>query len=222
MKKKVWAVVLAAMVISGAVLTGCSTQTEERSESVSPSGSSSQPAEPESSSQPDSSSSEQESSDDSAAIIVVPPVSSGTGEQGQITGELIINNGGIFGSGTDVLGTDADLDAWNQAISERDSIAGLLVSSMNIDMNTERDLTQEEITTILDTLEGLSPTVMEELGNPATGGSTHVAAFDINGNRLWSVTLNSNWLMVKVAGDDSWRILEIDEQDAMPIQNIAS
>ena len=49
-----------------------------------------------------------------------------------------------------------------------------------------------------------------------------MAAFDINGNRLWSVTLNSNWLMVKVAGDDSWRILEIDEQDAMPIQNIAS
>ena len=142
MKKKVWAAVLAAMVISGAVLTGCSTQTEERSESVSPSGSSSQPAEPESSSQPDSSSGEQESSDDSAAIIVVPPVSSGTGEQGQITGELIINNGGIFGSGTDVLGTDADLDAWNQAISERDSIAGILVSSMNIDMNTERDLTR--------------------------------------------------------------------------------
>ena len=219
MKKKVLAVLLAAMMIPGAVLTGCSKQAEESSESVSPS---SQATEPESSSQPDSSSSEAEASDNSSTIIVVPPVSSGTPEEGQITGALVMTNGDIFGTGTDVLGTDADLDAWNQAISERDSIAGLLVSSRNIDMNTERDLTDEEITTILDTLEGLSPSVMEEMGNPATGGATNVAAFDRNGNRLWSITLNSNWLIVQVAGDSSRRILEIDETDAMPVQNIAS
>ena len=219
MKKKVLAVLLAAMMIPGAVLTGCSKQSEESSESVSPS---SQATEPESSSQPDSSSSEAEASDNSSTIIVVPPVSSGTPEEGQITGALVMTNGDIFGTGTDVLGTDADLDAWNQAISERDSIAGLLVSSRNIDMNTERDLTDEEITTILDTLEGLSPSVMEEMGNPATGGATNVAAFDRNGNRLWSITLNSNWLIVQVAGDSSRRILEIDEADAMPVQNIAS
>ena len=105
----------------------------------------------------------------------------------------------------------------NKAISGRDSIAKVLVSTMNM----ERDLTENEISTVLDTLENLSPTVMDEPGNPATGGATNVAAFDKNGNRLWSITLNSNWLIVQVAGDDSRRILEINEADAAPIQNIA-
>ena len=125
-----------------------------------------------------------------------------------------MNSGSIFGSATEVLGTDADLNAWNKAISGRDSIAKVLVSTMNM----ERDLTENEISTVLDTLENLSPTVMDELGNPAT----NVAAFDKNGNRLWSITLNSNWLIVQVAGDDSRRILEINEADAAPIQNIAA
>lgn len=73
-----------------------------------------------------------------------------------------MNDGSIFGTGTEVLGTEADLEAWNQAIADRDSIARLLVSTMN----TERDLTEEEVNTVLDTLEGLSPAVMAELGEP--------------------------------------------------------
>ena len=129
-----------------------------------------------------------------------------------------MNSGSKIGSATEVLGTDADMNSWNKAISGRDSIAKVLVSTMNM----ERDLTENEISTVLDTLENLSPTVMDELGNPATGGATNVAAFDKNGNRLWSITLNSNWLIVQVAGDDSRRILEINEADAAPIQNIAA
>ena len=49
---------------------------------------------------------------------------------------------------------------------------------------------RDRVNTVLDTLEGLSPAVMAELGNPATGGATNVAAFDQSGSRLWSVTLN--------------------------------
>lgn len=97
------------------------------------------------------------------------------------------------------------------------SFARLLVSTMN----TERDLTEEEVNTVLDTLEGLSPAVMAELGNPATGGATNVAAFDQSGSRLWSVTLNSNWLIVQIGGESERHILEIDETGGVPIQNIA-
>lgn len=39
-----------------------------------------------------------------------------------------MNDGSIFGTGTEVLGTEADLEAWNQAIADRDSIARVLVS----------------------------------------------------------------------------------------------
>ena len=70
---------------------------------------------------------------------------------------------------------------------------------------------RDRVNTVLDTLEGLSPAVMAELGNPATGGATNVAAFDQSGSRLWSVTLNSNWLIVQIGGESERHILEIDE-----------
>ena len=54
-----------------------------------------------------------------------------------------MNDGSIFGTGIEALGTEADLEAWNQAIAGRDSIARVLVSTMN----TERDLTEEEVDT---------------------------------------------------------------------------
>lgn len=44
---------------------------------------------------------------------------------------------------------------------------------------------------------------------------------DQSGSRLWSVTLNSNWLIVQIGGESERHILEIDETGGMPIQNIA-
>jgi hypothetical protein len=215
MKKWIFFLVLAAVMICGIIITGCSTQTEkEGSES---SFQLSQYEELESSSESEGSSSENSSSGRDTTIMVVPP-SSSVPEQEEITGALVMYSESIFGSATEVLGTDADLNAWNKAISGRDPIAKVLVSTWNM----ERDLTENEISTVLDTLENLSPAVMNELGNPATGGATNVAAFDRNGNRLWSVTLNSNWLIVQVSGDNSRRILEINEADTAPIQNIAA
>ena len=215
MKKWIFFLVLAAVMICGIIITGCSTQTEkEGSES---SFQLSQYEELESSSESEGSSSENSSSGRDTTIMVVPP-SSSVPEQEEITGALVMYSESIFGSATEVLGTDADLNAWNKAISGRDPIAKVLVSTWNM----ERDLTENEISTVLDTLESLSPAVMNELGNPATGGATNVAAFDRNGNRLWSVTLNSNWLIVQVSGDNSRRILEINEADTAPIQNIAA
>ena len=214
MKKWIFFLVLAAVMICGIIITGCSTQTEkEGSES---SFQLSQYEELESSSESEGSSSENSSSGRDTTIMVVPP-SSSVPEQEEITGALVMYSESIFGSATEVLGTDADLNAWNKAISGRDPIAKVLVSTWNM----ERDLTENEISTVLDTLENLSPAVMNELGNPVTGGATNVAAFDRNGNRLWSVTLNSNWLIVQVSGDNSRRILEINEADTAPIQNIA-
>lgn len=215
MKKWIFFLVLAAVMICGIIIIGCSTQTEkEGSES---SFQLSQYEELESSSESEGSSSENSSSGRDTTIMVVPP-SSSVPEQEEITGALVMYSESIFGSATEVLGTDADLNAWNKAISGRDPIAKVLVSTWNM----ERDLTENEISTVLDTLENLSPAVMNELGNPATGGATNVAAFDRNGNRLWSVTLNSNWLIVQVSGDNSRRILEINEADTAPIQNIAA
>lgn len=215
MKKWIFFLVLAAVMICGIIITGCSTQTEkEGSES---SFQLSQYEELESSSESEGSSSENSSSGRDTTIMVVPP-SSSVPEQEEITGALVMYSESIFGSATEVLGTDADLNAWNKAISGRDPIAKVLVSTWNM----ERDLTENEISTVLDTLENLSPAVMNELGNPVTGGATNVAAFDRNGNRLWSVTLNSNWLIVQVSGDNSRRILEINEADTAPIQNIAA
>ena len=215
MKKRIMALVLVSVLVLSAAFTGCSSQTEE--ENPQNSSQSSQAEEPESSSETEepASAGDLPSSSVPDAASQAPSASEPVAEG--ITGAVVMNNGSIFGTGTEVLGTEADLEAWNQAISDRDSIARLLVSTMN----TERDLTEEEVNTVLDTLEGLSPAVMAELGNPATGGATNVAAFDQSGSRLWSVTLNSNWLIVQIGGESERHILEIDETGGVPIQNIA-
>ncbi len=201
MKKRIFGLALAVVLVFGNVMTGCSAQTEEEI-----SKSSIQSGQPEET----LNSSRLQSSNDSSLI---PP------EQEEITGALVKNEGNnfVFGSETEVLGTNEDLDSWLKAISERGSVAKLMVSTMN----SERDLTPNEIDTILDTLENLSPSVMDELGNPATGGATHVAAFDRSGNRLWVVTLNCDWLIVQLSANSLRFILEIDWADAAPIQNIA-
>lgn len=215
MKKRIMALVLVSVLVLSAAFTGCSSQTEE--ENPQNSSQSSQAEEPESSSETEepASAGDLPSSSVPDAASQAPSASEPAAEG--ITGAVVMNDGSIFGTGTEVLGTEADLEAWNQAIADRDSIARLLVSTMN----TERDLTEEEVNTVLDTLEGLSPAVMAELGNPATGGATNVAAFDQSGSRLWSVTLNSNWLIVQIGGESERHILEIDETGGVPIQNIA-
>ena len=215
MKKRIMALVLVSVLVLSAAFTGCSSQTEE--ENPQNSSQSSQAEEPESSSEAEepASAGDLPSSSVPDAASQAPSASEPAAEG--IAGAVVMNDGSIFGTGTEVLGTEADLEAWNQAIAGRDSIARLLVSTMN----TERDLTEEEVNTVLDTLEGLSPAVMAELGNPATGGATNVAAFDQSGSRLWSVTLNSNWLIVQIGGESERHILEIDETGGVPIQNIA-
>ena len=224
MKKRIMALVLVSVLVLSAAFTGCSSQTEE--ENPQNSSQSSQAEEPESSSEAEEPASEDGSSEDDAASAGDLPSSSVPDAASQapsasepaaegIAGAVVMNDGSIFGTGTEVLGTEADLEAWNQAIADRDSIdhyAGV---------DAFADLTEEEVNTVLDTLEGLSPAVMAELGNPATGGATNVAAFDQSGSRLWSVTLNSNWLIVQIGGESERHILEIDETSGMPIQNIA-
>ena len=162
MKKRIMALVLVSVLVLSAAFTGCSSQTEE--ENPQNSSQSSQAEEPESSSETEEPASEDGSSEDDAASAGDLPSSSVPDAASQapsadepaaegITGAVVMNDGSIFGTGTEVLGTEADLEAWNQAIADRDSIARLLVSTMN----TERDLTEEEVNTVLDTLEGLSP-----------------------------------------------------------------
>ena len=167
MKKRIMALVLVSVLVLSAAFTGCSSQTEE--ENPQNSSQSSQAEEPESSSETEEPASEDGSSEGDAASAGDLPSSSVPDAASQapsasepaaegITGAVVMNDGSIFGTGTEVLGTEADLEAWNQAIADRDSIARVLVSTMN----TERDLTEEEVNTVLDTLEGLSP---------ATGGA---------------------------------------------------
>ena len=226
--------------ICGAIFTGCSTQTEK--EEPESSSQTSQPEEQENSSESDESSSVTSSSGGSTTVIVVPPSSSSSSvpssaptssqsssstsssepQKNEITGALVMNSAdfynSIFGSSTSVLGTEKDLEAWNKAISERDSIGKILISTWN----TERNLTENEISTVLDTLAALSPNVMEKLGNPFTGGGIDIVAYDKDGDQMWGISLTGNWLIVQVSGDSSQRILEINEADAAPIQNIAA
>ena len=142
MKKKVMILALAAIMICGAIFTGCSTQTEK--EEPESSSQTSQPEEQENSSESDESSSVTSSSGGSTTVIVVPPSSSSSSvpssaptssqsssstsssepQKNEITGALVMNSAdfynSIFGSSTSVLGTEKDLEAWNKAISERD------------------------------------------------------------------------------------------------------
>lgn len=137
----------------------------------------------------------------------------------EIIGGIVLNNGRIFGcTGGEKLGTEEDLNTWNVAIADRSAIAKLLISTMD----DERSLTPEEIVTVLDTLEGLTPSVMEKQpGNPATGSTPcNVAAFDANGNRLWCVSLNSDWMFVNVGNDAVSHLLSIDEVSYRAITDV--
>ena len=122
---------------------------------------------------------------------------------------LVANDGALFGSAEqEVLGTGEDLEKWTAAAADMSGVSHLLVSTFS----DPRVLTQEEVQTILDTLAGLSPQVLEEKGNPPTGGNANIIAYDAAGQELWRATVNESWLIVRVAPDTTPRLFGIEGQ----------
>ena len=112
------------------------------------------------------------------------------------------------GEEQEVLGTGEDLEKWMAAAADMSGVSHLLVSTFS----DPRVLTQEEVQTILDTLAGLSPQVLEEKGNPPTGGNANIIAYDAAGQELWRATVNESWLIVRVAPDTTPRLFGIEGQ----------
>ena len=139
-------------------------------------------------------------------------------EAGQHQSALVYNDGAVFGSSQpEVLGTQTELDVWTSAMDSRDKVAYLWVSTFG----EERALSPEEVTTILDTLAGLTPQVLQDVGNPPTGGSTNIIAYGADGSPLWKATVNESWLIVRAGGDATPRIFGIEGQQVQAIGNIA-
>lgn len=137
--------------------------------------------------------------------------------QDTLSGKMILNNGSVFGSIDGmVLGTEKELDAWGSVIAQQGQITKILVSTFN----NERDLTEAEARSILDTLEALSPEVLGSIGNPPTGGDTNIIAYDSEEAELWRVTVNSVWLIVRMPGDSTPRLFGVKGQKVWPVLEI--
>lgn len=140
-------------------------------------------------------------------------------QEAKLTGKRLANNGTTFGMPTQsVLGVEDDLAAWNNAISQRDKVAKILLSTWE----PERDLTEAEVLSILDTLENLTPVVLEKMGNPPTGGDTGIIAYDSSGTALWRITMNDSWFIVCISSDNTPRLFGIEGQDFSPIREVCS
>ena len=227
MSKKFVMVLAAALALSLAILSGCGGE-QPSSEASAPSSSSvplSSSQEPEESSQPDEASEAEASSSSEAASPEGASVSESASQAASQSGEpqepvqesqLVYNDGAVFGGPEEVLGTQEELDAWTAAAADMSGVSRIVASTFS----DPRALTAEEVQGVLDTLQGLTPQLMESKGNPSTGGVNHIIAYDAAGNRLWQVTVTGDWFLVRLAGDDTPRLFSIEGQDVSAIFNL--
>ena len=131
-----------------------------------------------------------------------------------LTGQLVENNGQVFDMGEFHLGSQEELDQW--AAASLSQTASLLVSTFD----AERPLTQEEAQAVLDTIRNLDPQLLSETGNPPSGGSTNLIAYDAAQQELWRVTVNESWVILRLPGWDSPALFGIQGQDLEALQNL--
>ena len=194
-----------AVALCAFALTSCTSQpsAQQSSEDIQEESSQVQEEEPVEEESP----AEEPTQEDGAAV----DTSSAEAEpQQEMTGTLVLAEGDAFVSlEGEVLGTQEDLDAWTQAMEQRDQIGQIQVSTWG----EEREMTAEEIAGVLDTLAALSPQVLTQLGNPPTGGNTYVLALDGEGEILWRASVNESWLTFLPQDGETPVVLGVEGQE---------
>ncbi len=115
------------------------------------------------------------------------------------------------------LGRESVLKRWDLAIGDISAISEIRVQHVTA---KERDLHFEESSAVIENLRAISPKVKPEMGNPATGGSYSVAAYDLKGNEFWRVTLDGYWFVISFGGENASYIFDMEGQDISAIAGI--
>lgn len=103
-----------------------------------------------------------------------------------------------------VLASEEELARW-QALTEPGGIASVLVCDMG---EEERELSESAAAQVAETLETARPGLYETLGNPMTGGSFFVNAYDGSGALLFRAAYNGEWLTVQFGGEGEGYIFD--------------
>jgi hypothetical protein len=88
------------------------------------------------------------------------------------------------------LGLQEDLDAWKQTLAD---VARIDVRDMS---EVETELPSERFDEIMATLRSSPITIYDSVGNPPTGGSFHIIAYDAAETKLWHIVHNGAWLII--------------------------
>lgn len=103
-----------------------------------------------------------------------------------------------------VLASGEELARW-QELTEPGAIASVLVCDMG---EEGRELTASSAAQVVKTLENAQLGLYETLGNPITGGSFFVGAYDASGALLFRAAYNGEWLTVQFDGEGEGYIFD--------------
>lgn len=96
-------------------------------------------------------------------------------------------------------GTQQELDRWHGSIDASGKIAALDVCRMH---EAEAPLPADQISGVIKLLMGADLALYEALGNPPTGGSTKIIAYDADGAPLFHAMYNGEWFWVLFGEED--------------------
>jgi hypothetical protein len=111
------------------------------------------------------------------------------------------------------VGLQEGLDEWKQIISD-----AVRIDVCNMD-DAEATLTDEQFHAVITTLNDASMTTYESVGNPMTGGSVHVVAYDASETKIWHIAYDGAWLIVD-RGQGYAEIYNGEDPALMNLQNI--
>ena len=98
-----------------------------------------------------------------------------------------------------VVGTQKELDRW-EALIRSGKTATIAVCNMNA---YEAELSAEDARAIVKTLADAELKLFDRVGNPATGGSFQVIAYDASGSVLFCSYYDGEWFGVTFEGDEN-------------------
>ena len=184
MRKSVAIVIFLCLAVC---MTACSQRSENKPESSSVALSESES--PSETSMPQSSeSSTQESS-------ALPPDTADTVISGKVT--LMSEERYLF-YGEAEAGTIQDEYDMRELVADMGNVVSYIyVTSMAV--SSERDLTQEEVSSIISILQNSPTNIYESLGNPPTGGNYFVlVAYDASDNVYLRISFNGEWAVYEL------------------------
>lgn len=101
-----------------------------------------------------------------------------------------------------VAGTSEDFQNIGYLVADMmNEVSSIYITSM--DVSSERDLSQEEISSIISILQTSPKSIYETLGNPPTGGNYFVmVAYDASDNLYLRISFNGEWVVYQPRYDD--------------------